>query len=87
VQSGMGAEVERVEIVLSVFDEVAPQRDGFGFDRVVFHFDLAVAQEVAIEVGLGKLSQVVQISVVEFEISGVLIEQLADTVQKLEEDR
>ena len=52
MELGMRAEVERIEVVLPVFYEVAPQRNGLGLDRVVFHFDLAVAEEVAVEVGL-----------------------------------
>lgn len=63
----------RIEIQLSVFEEIAPQRDSLGLYIVILHFKFTVAQEISEKIRLSELSHILEISIVEFEICWVLI--------------
>ena len=86
MQQLVGLEVKGVHVELLVFEEVAPHRHGFYVDSVVLQLELAVAEEVSVEVGLGHLREVLEVAVVELKISGVLVDELAHAVQELKED-
>ena len=76
----VGAPVVGVAVGVAVFEEVTPHRDCTGCYLLPVHLALAVAQEVAVEVALGQVAHVAQVTVVELKVSRELVEQLRDTV-------
>ena len=80
VEFWMGLVEVRVQVLLSVFKEVAPYWDCIFVYVVCFDLDLAIWEESAVEISLGELGEILKISEIELEICGVLVEKLRDAV-------
>ena len=70
----------RVQIELSIFEEIAPQGYSFRLYIVCLHLQLTIAQEISEKIRLCELSHVLKVSIVELEVCWVLVEQLTDTI-------
>jgi hypothetical protein len=45
-----------------------------------FHLQLTIAQKITKKISLCELSHILKVSIVEFEVCRILIEQLTDTI-------
>jgi len=73
MKSLVSFEIVRICKILFVFNKIAPQTHSLCIDIVVFYLQLAITYKIAVEVGLRKLSYLLQISIVKLEVSGILI--------------